>query len=115
MKTNSIALIAIGLLALSGASASAQPALDDVKVKVSYAGLDISTESGARTLLKRIEHAAAEVCGGEPSNRLDRFAKFRPCTKDVVKRTVSGIDSPTLTAVYRGGWTLTMAQQVSGQ
>ena len=115
MKTNSIALIAIGLLALSGASASAQPALDEVKVKISYAGLDINTESGARTLLKRIENAAGEVCGGEPSNRIDRFQKFRPCVKDVVQRTVSGINSPTLTAVYGGGSTLALAQKVSGQ
>ena len=115
MKTNSIALIAIGLLALSGASASAQPALDEVKVKISYAGLDINTEAGAKTLLHRIQRAAGEVCGGEPSNRIDRFKTFRPCVKDVVQRTVSGIDSPTLTAVYGGGSTLALAQKVSGQ
>ncbi|MCA6247848.1 MAG: UrcA family protein [Phenylobacterium sp.] len=115
MKTNSIALIAIGLLALSGASASAQPALDDVKVKVSYAGLDISTESGARTLLKRIEHAAAEVCGGEPANRLDRMKTFRPCTKEVVNRTVSKIDSPALTALLRDRTATAMVQQLAGK
>lgn len=115
MKKHSLAILAIGLLALSGGAASAQSSLDGVSVKVSRAGLDLNTESGARTLLKRIETAAAEVCGGEPSNRLDRFQKFRPCTREVVQRTVSGINSPTLSAVYGGRTTLVMAQQQSGQ
>jgi len=115
MKKHSLTLLAIGLLALSGGAASAQSSLDGVSVKVSRAGLDLNTEAGARTLLKRIEHAAAEVCGGEPNNRLDRFQKFRPCTREVVQRTVSGINSPTLTSVYGGSATLVVARQQTGQ
>jgi UrcA family protein len=115
MKNHALALIAIGLMALSGTSASAQSALDVEQVKVSTAGLDITTEAGARTLLRRIEHAAAQVCGGEPSSRMDRVQKFRPCTKEVVNRTVSEINAPTVTAVYEGRSSLVMAQQTSSQ
>jgi UrcA family protein len=115
MKKHSLALIAIGLMALSAASASAQPALNGEQIKVSTAGLDLNTESGARTLLKRIEHAAAQVCGGEPSNRMDRIKTFRPCTKEVMNRTVSEINAPTVTALYEGRSSLVMAQQTSSQ
>jgi len=115
MKNHSLALIAIGLMALSGTSASAQSALGVEQIKVSTAGLDLNTESGARTLLKRIEHAAAQVCGGEPSNRMDRIKTFRPCTKEVMNRTVSEINAPTVTALYEGRSSLVMAQQTSSQ
>ncbi|MCA3712799.1 MAG: UrcA family protein [Phenylobacterium sp.] len=115
MNKPSLALIAISLIALSGASASAQPNPDEVAIKVSYNGLDINTASGAKVLLRRIEQAATAVCGGEPANRLDRMKTFRPCTKEVVNRTVSKIDSPALTALLRDRTATAMVQQLAGK
>jgi UrcA family protein len=114
MIKQTLAVTLLGILALSGGAASAaspQTDFDQVAVKVSYAGLDINSEEGARILLHRIDRAAGEVCGGPPSNRQDRLRWYRPCKKEVVQRTVSGINSPTLRALAGVESPMTVAQQ----
>lgn len=69
---------------------------------VSYADLNLTTNDGARTLLRRIDLAAKRVCGPEPSNsplqpRLVTF--YRECVADSVDATVARIDSPLLSAM----------------
>jgi hypothetical protein len=46
---------------------------------------------------------------------MDRIKTFRPCTKEVMNRTVSEINAPTVTALYEGRSSLEMAQQTSSQ
>ena len=115
MNKHSLAMIAIGLLAMTGASASADPFGEEMAIKVSYSGLDINTEAGAKVLLNRIEQAAGEICGPEPSNRLDRIQTFRPCTREIVKRSVAKVNSPTLTALAGQRPSFAMAQNSSSR
>lgn len=95
-------MIAIGLLALTGTSASANPFGEEMAIKVSYSGLDINTEAGAKVLLNRIEQAAGEICGPEPSNRLDRIQTFRPFTRR--NRSKPSWSSACLSTLLTDGW-----------
>ncbi|PXA91468.1 hypothetical protein DMC47_25495 [Nostoc sp. 3335mG] len=58
---------------------------DTVRVAVSAADLDLTTERGRRILKVRIYRAARDVCGLDTGNRiLDRYSR---CLSDTVERT----------------------------
>lgn len=107
MINKTLALTLLGLIAFSGAPASAQPASDQARIKVSYEGLDIQSEKGAKILLRKIENAAAEICYDQGSDRV----RFRPCTQEIVARTVAQVKSPALQALYGKKAPVTLAQQ----
>src|SRR5262245_45732164 len=94
------ALAGAGLLL---AAASMGPAFADTsaQAKVAYADLDLSTETGARALLGRIDVAANEACGKQiHSPLLPRESAFhRECVHDAVSNAVQRIGSPLVTAL----------------
>ena len=71
-------------------------------VKISVAGIDANSDSGARIILQRIHNAAAKVCGGVPNRPLDRLLKFEPCVQGVTQNTVARLSNPRLTAMLGG-------------
>jgi UrcA family protein len=95
--------IVIGLWLAGVGTAIAQSAPDyRASEAVSYADLDLATNDGARTLLRRIDLAARRVCGPEPSHsplqpRLVTF--YQECVADSVDVTIARIDSPLLSAM----------------
>lgn len=89
----------IAAVALAAASAAHAQSADLPTAKVSVAGIDTQSSSGARILLQRIQTAAGTVCGGVPSQVLDRQRVYRPCVADVTARTVAGLNYPRLTAL----------------
>ena len=111
MIKKTLALTLFGLIAVSGAPASAQPAYDPVSIGVSYKGLDIQSEAGAKILLRKIENAASEICRDQVSSPMDEVRKFRPCKKEIVARTVAQVNSPALQALYERKAPLTLARQ----
>ena len=64
MLTAACAAIAIAQPALSETHAG--PAITTVQMRVTSQGLDLTTEADAAQYLKRLSHAAAQVCGGRP-------------------------------------------------
>ena len=100
MKTTCfIAAVAATLL-----TGSAQAQVSDVPtVKISMAGLDTKSDSGAHIMLQRITFAAETVCGPLPSSMLDRQQKYAPCVREVTQRTVSELNIPRLTALLTHG------------
>ncbi len=103
LKITAIALssvLALGFAA-TGQSASAQ-SYDD-GVKVSYTDLNISTASGAKTLLRRIHTAAEAYCGdGQGHVPLDQRSAYEACVADAVDRTVVSLHAPVVSAMNRG-------------
>lgn len=76
-------------------------------VSVAYGDLDLGTEAGARTMLKRIETAAKHACGIMPER--DRFYRsnqdfveraFRQCTSQSVREAVARLHAPLVTHAY---------------
>ncbi len=92
--------IIIATFALAAASAAHAQSAEIPSVKVSVAGIDSQSTSGARILLQRIETAAGKVCGGEPSQVLDRKRIYKPCVHEVTARTVASMNNPRLAALF---------------
>lgn len=84
-------------------------------VKVSLAGIDARTDAGAQIMLRRIKLAAGQVCGGQPSPMIDRQQKFEPCVNEVTQRTVTGLNSPHLTAAWNKRIGVEPATQVAAR
>lgn len=103
------AAIAIGAVGLAVGSmtgvAQAQTAPKQVTAHVSYADLDISTEDGASTLLKRIKTAAKEACGPDPvMSPLTPAAptRYDRCVKETSDNAVADVNAPLVVALYTG-------------
>ena len=86
------------------AQADTPPLLETKSQQVAFDDLNLASESGARTLLVRINKAAKAACG--PATRsplLPREAAHqRACVTEAVDTAVRRVDLPTLTALYTG-------------
>jgi UrcA family protein len=71
---------------------------------VSFDDLNLATESGARTLLVRINKAARAACGRvSHSPVLPReWAHHSQCVVEAVDAAVKRVDLPMLTAMHTG-------------
>jgi UrcA family protein len=73
-----------------------------VSITVSFADLDIGHQPGAAALLRRLQTAAEQACGGRPDIRvLGEVAAFDKCRRAAVSRAVAQVNSPRLTALAR--------------
>jgi UrcA family protein len=101
-KSAFVAFTALAALALSGvASAPAQTAgLDGetVSVNVPYGDLNLASAAGAGEMLQRIRHAAIQVCGPAPSDRLSFQRQYDECVRETVNRAVVDFGSPAVAA-----------------
>jgi UrcA family protein len=92
--------------ALALAAAAGKPALaqsyDDAAITVSYADLNLASESGASTLLHRIHTAAVMSCGAGGVMPLDMKRVYDLCVQDRVDHAVATVHSPLLTALNSG-------------
>ena len=87
------------ILSLIGAAQAL--ATEPASVKVSFSDLDLSTQSGAHTLYRRIAQAAEQVCGFE-GRGLTEQAVWNSCYKGAIGDAVTKVNSPLLTAEHRG-------------
>lgn len=86
------------------AGAQAAPA-GEPQLTVGYGDLDLSGKSGAQVLIGRLDIAASQVCGGEPDMRdLQRMAIYRTCKHQAMDHAVATVGSPTVSALYGGGY-----------
>ncbi|HEX3405835.1 MAG TPA: UrcA family protein [Caulobacteraceae bacterium] len=91
---------AIGPGATSAFAASPD---DQATIRVSVDDLNMTSEAGARVALRRIQHAADEICGGDVTDRsLGEQMQVRQCARAAVERAVASINLPALTAVSGG-------------
>lgn len=71
-------------------------------VTVSYADLDLAREPGAKVLLRRLEHAAGQVCGSRPGRApISIVRAWRACRSQSLAAAVMQVDAPVLTALYQ--------------
>ena len=93
----SLALAAVTLV--GAAPVAAQSRDDTVSVSVRYGDLDISNSAGAEIMLRRIDKAAVQICGGKPDQRLlgERVA-FEKCRASTIDRSVAALNAPMVTA-----------------
>ena len=99
------ALIAAALAALSlSATAHADQSSfthERITLDVPYGDLDLSRPAGAKTMVYRIRHAAADACGGEPYIREMRERRvFKICLHASMAAAIDELRAPLVTAAY---------------
>jgi UrcA family protein len=67
---------------------------------VSYAGLNLNGEPGARVLYGRLRMAAAQVCAPFKGDTLQEKTNWRECFDQALARSVAKVDEPLLTAYH---------------
>lgn len=71
---------------------------------VTYGELNLNTEAGADTLIRRINNAAEDVCGRHDGRRPARQAiSDRNCEYETTEDGVDQVDHPMVQARYYGG------------
>jgi UrcA family protein len=69
-------------------------------VRVSYAGLDLTSERGVQILYQRIATAAERVCPSADSRNLRAFVDGRACRKQAIERAIAQVGNPKLAALH---------------
>ena len=101
MKTFFAAAAAIALSFTAIAPAGADTNTITTMQAISYADLDLNDRADARTMLRRINHAARDMCGDRMGNMSvsERYG-VRACMREATREAVAELDHPMLTAVY---------------
>jgi UrcA family protein len=85
--------------AMAAADADAAPAADAPSVTVSYRDLDLTRSTDVQKLYRRLQHAAASVCSGEPAGeQFARHLAWQHCYNDALDSAVLQVRSPELLA-----------------
>jgi UrcA family protein len=96
------ALIALSALGLAAAQPAEAESLSFPErggaISVKFPDLNVAAPADAETLLRRLRHAAMDVCGVSPRN-LDFGRYYDSCVGASVSDAVAKIGSPLLTAL----------------
>ena len=95
-----VLLTAVAFVPLAQASS---PMWDVPQVDVSYGDLNLANPVGAEIMLRRLQSAAIQVCGGRESSREIRWrTDYRSCVRLAIETAVRKINAPLLTALNEG-------------
>ena len=100
MKTTAlVTTLLIGLVA-ANANATTKTAANEItrQTVVSFADLDLDTQTGAKTLLNRIKFAARRVCGVYDGGliAIEFRAQRQRCAEQATARAVADVDARTV-------------------
>ena len=100
MKTTAlVTTLLIGCLAATAHATTTTATTKNVRqAVVSYADLNLETESGAKTLVRRIKFAARRVCGVNDAGlmAIEFRAQLHRCAEQATARAISDVDARTI-------------------
>lgn len=74
------------------------------QIDVPYGDLNLSTPMGAQTVLRRIQVAAAKVCGAHQDHRVvGSPRRYRQCVDMATRNAVARVNAPLVVALHMGG------------
>ena len=85
--------------------AAAPSQIENETINVSYAGLNIESDAGAKILYARLKRASARVCGIESYTTVRSLSVRRnaqTCFQNTLEASVEEIDSDALTEIHAG-------------
>lgn len=97
-----VAAITLGLPAAQPAFANTRAAAPQIGERVVYADLDLTSNTGAAELLRRVRKAAVSACdsqGRGPS--LEDQDRFDACRRTAVARALADLDARTVAMARR--------------
>jgi UrcA family protein len=100
-----ISLIAAAAVAGGARAQSPDPnkGPQNVEIRVSYAGLDLTSEAGAKVFLKRLTSAADSACGGSPGAgvaQLSQNTHRAACRVRALTAAVAKVDQPVVSRLH---------------
>ena len=100
MKTTAlVTTLLMGCLAATAHATTTRTATTETRqAVVSYSDLDLETQSGAKTLLRRIKFAARRVCGVNDVGliAMEFRAQLHRCAEQATARAVADVDARTI-------------------
>jgi UrcA family protein len=100
MKTTAlVTTLLIGFLAVNANATTQSDATPKMRqAVVSYADLDLETEAGSKTLVRRIKSAARRVCGVLDAGliAIEFRAQLHRCAEQATARAVADVDARTV-------------------
>jgi UrcA family protein len=97
-----IAALALTALIPIATALAAAAAVDEPQATVTFADLDLASDTGAATLLRRIEAAAQQVCGNpREAQPLERLVRVQQCNTRAIERAVTDVGAPKVLQAYR--------------
>lgn len=93
--TRIIAIASAVLLLTPGLAKAAEESM-----VVRLGDLNVATESGAQSALRRIRDAADRFCGGHGVRSMQVDAAAATCRAEMVGKAVAQLDAPVVTALY---------------
>jgi len=106
--SRSLPTVIVSVAALLGGAASfpafAQLIEDPESRVVEYGELDLNSEAGAETLIRRLNNASEAVCARHDGRRpASQAARDRACEYETTEVAVNDVDHPNVSAEYYGG------------
>lgn len=89
----------VSVVSLLGTATVLAADAGEVRMKVSYSDLNLSSMNGATTLYHRIEGAAHFVCG-EEGRSIDEQNLWKTCYGNAVNHAVTQVNNPLVTSLY---------------
>lgn len=105
-----IATAAIAALSLASAASAATPREDIMVVRMG--DLNVASQAGANSALRRIKAAATQFCG-ESSRDLNRHFEQQRCANRMTGKAVASLNAPMVTSLYTGQTSIQLAQALS--
>ena len=68
--------------------------------RVSYAGLDLNSVTGAQILLHRLKSAAEQVCEPFDGQRLEQKYRWHECYERALANAIREVNHPQVTMLY---------------
>jgi UrcA family protein len=90
----------VAALSGNGAAVAAGASWDGApSVRVSYAGLDLTSDQGARMLYQRIASAAERVCAHSGTRDLGAYRASRVCERKAIAQAIEQVGNPKVAAI----------------
>lgn len=98
------AVACIVLAPAAAADARVAAGAETLSVQVAYGDLNLSTQAGAQTLLKRISRAARKVCKDTSVLGPLNTGSQRDCRREAIGAAVAEVNAGTLTTAWNRSW-----------
>lgn len=95
--------LATAVIVLATITASGSNALAQERQVVRYGDLDLTSPSGARRMISRIDAAALRVCGGGQSSlgEVNRAVRHSGCWSDATFEALSQLEAPSVVEAWQ--------------
>lgn len=95
-----LCVAACAFATLIAPASAAETTRSHAAVTVHYGDLNLASEAGAKVLIRRLDQAARQVCGGDAFARGLARREQRTCRTEAVTQAVADVNQPMVTTMF---------------